>query len=306
MSKVSIIMPAFNVEKYIARSIESVVMQTYPDWELIVIDDGSTDATASIVADLKGKENRIKYYYQENKKLPAARNTGIAHATGEWIAFLDADDLWEPNKLSVQFKYIKEVVADVYFSGGYSMDENDKTIAEYKTIYGSFTGIEIYKLLFFQNPIPVLSVIMKRSWVMKVGPQDETLICEDWDYWLRLGYSGAKFYGIDEKLFRYRINPQGISSKVLQMRIGECSALYKNLDYSLFTNEEIEKIRQRFDTLIKYIIDSLFSSHNTQLVPYYLNLLAEIKGGSKYKYAELIFNLLGAKSRRPVNFILYH
>lgn len=306
---ISIIMPAYNAAKYITQSIESVIAQTFMDWELIVVNDGSTDETESIIKKMQKQDKRIHYFYQSNKKQAAARNLGISYSKSKWIAFLDADDLWESTKLAIQVKVTEEVDSDVFFTGGYVIDANGKILSEYNTIFGSYTGIEIYKKLYFYNPVPVLSVMVKRSWIVKVGQQDEDLRiagCEDWDYWVRLAYNNARFYGINELLFKYRTNPDGTTRNILQMKIAECSALYKNVDLNLFSSNEKNKVKQRFDNLIKFIINGLYKSNRIQLVPYYLDLVEKINGGSKYRFAKLILRLFGAISRRPVNFILYH
>src|SRR5262249_61710555 len=101
---VSIIMPAYNAGKYIADSIQSVLAQTYSDWELIVVDDGSTDNTATVVQQFVTRDSRIKYFFQENGRLGKARNTGIKNASGSLIAFLDSDDLWLETQLELSFQ----------------------------------------------------------------------------------------------------------------------------------------------------------------------------------------------------------
>ena len=101
----SVVIPAYNAEKFIDDAIQSVLGQTYTDYELIVVDDGSTDKTPLIV---KGYENSVRCIQQENKGLSAARNTGIEHATGKWVAFLDADDTWHAEKLSKQFASVQK------------------------------------------------------------------------------------------------------------------------------------------------------------------------------------------------------
>src|SRR5690554_7062338 len=109
MNKVSIIMPAFNAENYIARSIQSVLNQTYKDFELIIINDKSTDNTISIVNDFERKDQRIKVIdLKENQGVAQARNHGIKASTGRFIAFLDSDDLWHSDKLSKQIHFMLE------------------------------------------------------------------------------------------------------------------------------------------------------------------------------------------------------
>src|SRR5882762_3527509 len=101
MTRVSVIVPAYNAARYLRAAIDSVVSQTYADWELILIDDGSTDETRSVVHSYVATLGmKLRYVYQSNRGLPAARNTGIQWAQGEFIAILDADDVWLPARLA--------------------------------------------------------------------------------------------------------------------------------------------------------------------------------------------------------------
>src|SRR2546423_988247 len=95
---VSIVVPAYNAEKYLEETIQSVIAQTYPNWQLVIVDDGSTDNTAEIVKSWALRDKRIFYYYQTNQRMASARNNGIRRATGKYIAFLDADNIFLPNK----------------------------------------------------------------------------------------------------------------------------------------------------------------------------------------------------------------
>lgn len=106
--KISIIMPAYNGAKYIETTIKSIQAQTYVDWELLVISDGSTDETVAIVQKLMESDTRIKCYEQENAGVSAARNTGLDKATGKYISFLDADDLWEPSILAKLYEAMQK------------------------------------------------------------------------------------------------------------------------------------------------------------------------------------------------------
>lgn len=113
----SVIMPAFNAEKTIGKAIDSVLAQSAGDWELIVIDDGSADATAAVVAAYTERCDAVRYYRQENAGPGAARNTGMAHSRGEYICFLDSDDYWEPDFLSLIGAKIDEKAYDLIFYG---------------------------------------------------------------------------------------------------------------------------------------------------------------------------------------------
>src|SRR6266849_561888 len=127
---VSIVMPAYNAEKRIAESIRSVLDQTYPNWELIVVDDGSTDRTADVVRGFVSSDSRIKYIFQPNGGQASARNTGVRNSGGDLTAFLDADDLWLPAKLGLQVKAMEETNADVVSSSGFVFGEEGIEVNE--------------------------------------------------------------------------------------------------------------------------------------------------------------------------------
>jgi glycosyltransferase involved in cell wall biosynthesis len=208
--RVSITMPAYNAERYIAEAIESILAQTYRSWELIVTDDGSLDHTAEIVEAFSVRDRRIRCIRQKNSGLSVARNSGIKLTTGEFVAFLDADDLWMPEKLALQVQAIVQLESDLIFSDGFLFKDNDTTneSVSFGTIQGRFTGAEIFPLLFTNNRIPILSVLVRRSALDKVKLFNESLVgcegCEDYDLWMRLAEDGAVFYGMPQHLVRYR------------------------------------------------------------------------------------------------------
>src|SRR6185369_2448604 len=172
---VSIVMPAYNAGKYIADSIESVLAQTYSDWELIVVDDGSTDDTASVVHDFMKRERRVRYVYQENGRLGKARNTGIRDSRGDLIAFLDSDDLWIETKLELQLRALREQNADLVYCNAYVFTD-DNPLDETKKLQssiGKFSGQAFYDSLVVQNQIPVLTVLVKKAALESVGLFEE-------------------------------------------------------------------------------------------------------------------------------------
>lgn len=238
---VSIIMPAFNAAAHIRDSIMSVLEQTYRNWELIVIDDGSTDDTARIVREYQKLDNRISYTYQQNKRLGAARNAGLRQSNGKYIAFLDSDDLWLSEKLELQVQAINRHAVDLVFSDGYMMIDGTTSLEDYPTVSGLFQGSAMFRLQFACNYIPVLSVLLRSEWVARTGFQGEDLEifgCEDWDYWLRMARAGAVFLGMPEKLFKYRVHAGGMSRRIPIMKLAEFTALYNNIDYRYLGKDE--------------------------------------------------------------------
>jgi teichuronic acid biosynthesis glycosyltransferase TuaG len=241
----SVIMPAYNASRFIDEAIRSVIAQVFQDWELIIINDGSTDGTKQLAEQYAG-DPRIKIFTQENKGLGAARNTGMAKAKGSLICFLDADDSWLNHKLLLQHRFIlNNPGVDVLFTDGYTFDQkiNHRLYYHFGVATGQFTGAEMYRMLYRQNCIPVLSVCVKKEWCEKAGMQDEfTRGAEDWDYWLRLAACGAVFFGMSERLFNYRIHEHNMSAHVVEQQTFSVLILIKNYKKQLMP----DKVRNAF------------------------------------------------------------
>lgn len=212
---VSVIMPAYNVQQYISESIESVLAQTYQNWELIVMDDGSTDGTAETVKKYL-QDKRIKYFYQENAKQSEARNNAIAKSNGEFIAFLDSDDLWLSEKLEISVREIQSGAYDLLFTDTYYFDDDSeypfaslKLGGVVENIYEGREGI----LTFLEcNRIPNLTVVVKKETLLKAGDFIKIAAAEEYDMWLRLLYNGAVFKAIAAPLSSYRMRANSITA----------------------------------------------------------------------------------------------
>ncbi|OGL46001.1 MAG: hypothetical protein A2W05_01200 [Candidatus Schekmanbacteria bacterium RBG_16_38_10] len=206
---VSIIIPTFNCRKYIRHAIESALAQTYKNIEIIVVDDGSTDNTREEIEDLIS-EKGISYIYQANKGLPGARNTGIKHSSGEYLVFLDSDDVILPEKITTQVSFIKEHpdVCLVYSRYQYFKNDNPDDVVSHP--YALLRG-HLYKELIRANFFIVHSVLVKKECVEKVGGFDESFMAfEDWDLWIRMAESGCQFDYIDEILCLCRLRPDSM------------------------------------------------------------------------------------------------
>jgi len=215
---VSVIMPAYNSERYIADSIQSVLDQTYSNWELLVVDDGSTDKTADVVRQFAAHDSRVKYFFQQNGHQAKARNTAIAHASGTLLAFLDSDDLWLPEKLERQLQTLDATNVDVVYSNGVVIYEPGAAPGptDFPVVAGTVEGSRMLDLLLLLNFIPVQSVVARSEIVRDAGLFDESLSfngCEDYELWLKLAAHGAVFHGMSEHLIKYRRHPMATTHK---------------------------------------------------------------------------------------------
>jgi glycosyltransferase involved in cell wall biosynthesis len=211
---VSIIMPVYNGEKYIKQAIECVLDQSYQNWELIIVDDGSIDNTANIISTFG--DSRIHYYFQENRGEAAARNTGIGQMNGEYMAFLDADDLYLSNALDDMVSYLDgHPQYGSIFSDGYICDQNGKQLMRLTEIRpGIFTGNILNPLVVTPSVITVPVCTMTRtSSIRKYDMHFDTennLIGTDWDFWIHLAVNEGFGY-LDKLTCKYRIHQTNIT-----------------------------------------------------------------------------------------------
>jgi glycosyltransferase involved in cell wall biosynthesis len=227
MKKVSVIIPVYKVEKYIAATVQSVLNQTYENFELLIIDDGSPDRSIEICQQFT--DARIKIIRQPNRGVAAARNTGIRQAEGEYIALLDADDLWVPQKLEKHVEHLdNSPEVGVSFCRSAFIDPEDKPLGIYQiTKLKDITPLD----LFCRTPIGNGSVpVIRREVFEGIRFQDnlygvtedfyfdddrELHPSEDVECWLRMMIQTEwKIEGIPEALTLYRVNPQGHSAQL--------------------------------------------------------------------------------------------
>ena len=203
---VSVIVPCYNQTEYLPDALESVFNQTYENWECIIVNDGSTDGTKNIALDYQLEDNRIKYLYQRNGKQGKARNFGISKSKGDYIAFLDADDIWMNNKLEIQLIYLfANPKIDLLFSQGYLLD--GRIIENLDVIVKSLWNVKDIPLLIEGNKIPLLSVIVKVKALIIVdcfNESEKVQYGEDYYLWLKLLSRNFNFISIEERLFFYR------------------------------------------------------------------------------------------------------
>jgi teichuronic acid biosynthesis glycosyltransferase TuaG len=209
---VSIVMPAYNCEKYVIEAINSVLAQTYRNWELLVLDDGSKDNTLRIIEEFSQKDSRIKALPNgKNMGVSATRNRGIELASGDWIAFLDSDDMWEPEKLEKQFEIVEKEAAEFLFTGSSYVNEEGEP---YKGIFEVPEKIT-YKKLRNQNVISCSSVLIKKKYFENIKMEKDEMH-EDYAVWLRVLKLGIKAFGVNEPLLIYRISKNSKSGNKMK------------------------------------------------------------------------------------------
>lgn len=199
---VSVIMPAYNAGKYISEAIRSVLSQSFRNWELLVVDDRSADDTAEKAESFCAYDPRVRLYRGEkNVGAKRSRDFALKMARGEWIAYLDADDCWESDKLQKQLEFAKEKNAEFTYTASSFMNERGEP-------YGWIMNVPEaigYRELLKQNLISCSSIMVKKSLLLYNVPSGDGTH-EDYALWLTLLKRGVRAYGLDLPLLRYRIS----------------------------------------------------------------------------------------------------
>ena len=256
---ISVIMSVYNGETYLKEAIESVINQTFKNWELIVINDCSTDSTAQILEELSSRDERIKVHPNEvNLKLPTSLNKAISLCEGKYIARMDADDICLPQRLEKQFKFMEEhsdvalsscrfmtVKNGVYMSGGAGGRCDNKALRA---------------MLLVANPILHPGVICKAE-VMKKFNYDTSLTCtEDLELWTRMAMANLKIEILPECLLFYRLHYKQITSTTLERQHTEVLKI-QNKFYSSILKEMDEEMQ-------KFYISGIYFKENADIKKY--------------------------------------
>jgi len=239
MPKVSVIIPTYNREPYIESTIQSVLDQTYTDFEIIIVDDGSTDNTKKRLEKFRGK---IKIISQKNSERAVSRNNGIKNSNGKYIALVDSDDIWIKDKLERQVTILDEN-KDIILCYGHSLRINDKgeKIIKAKRQTQGFSG-DVFENLLIRNFIVSATPLLRReSFEATSGFQTRYIPYEDWEFWIRLSLIG-KFYFLNEPLAYYRIHEEQSVKQARAEKIEEVTTSLLNDSYKLKKiNESIKK-----------------------------------------------------------------
>jgi teichuronic acid biosynthesis glycosyltransferase TuaG len=208
MPLVSIIMPSWNVERFIEETIHSVQTQTFQDWELLIVDDCSTDRTPQLVEAIAERDPRVKLIRQPKNGGPAlARQASIDHAQGRFLAFLDSDDLWLPSKLERQIAFTREKHAALSYTAFRRIDETGSTTGRLIEVPASLD----YDHLLKNTAIATLTTLVDREIAGEVAMKNEGY--DDFCLWLSILKPGHTAFGLNEDLARYRIRGSSVSSR---------------------------------------------------------------------------------------------
>lgn len=278
---VSVVVPVYNGEKYVAEAVASILSQSHSNLDIVLVDDGSTDASLGILKDFELRDSRVQVLQKSNGGLSSARNFGMRAAKGEYIAFLDADDIWLPHKIERQLNLlIQSKDAGLVYCDNIYIDSvgNEIDVGGFRldpTIQG-----QVFSELVKANKVcgSGSGVLVPQSVFREVGEFDEKLrACEDWDMWLRISrkYS-IKF--VADVLVKIRIHPDQMQSSTDKMFLARLTMFLKHAD-SGFGSESFElKIKDSLTQSLTYKRYRLLIDSNGALAA---KLLAIVGNNSK-------------------------
>ncbi|MGA1863692.1 MAG: glycosyltransferase family 2 protein [bacterium] len=275
--KVTCIITTFNRANYLKQAIDSVLAQDYGMFELIVVDDGSTDDTASIV---KGYGTQLKYIFQHNKGASAARNLGLEMAEGEYIAYLDSDDLWEPRKLSIQTRFLDQntdfplcYTQEIWYRKGVRVNPGYK--------HRKYSGHIFTKCL----PLCIISpssAMIRRKALEDLGGFDEVLpAAEDYDLWLRITAAQPVYFIPIPLIIKRGGHQDQLSRKVINLDKYRIHALVKILSRRTLSSENQWAAWQELSGKCRIYGNGCNKHGRSEEADFYINLPQKILSGLK-------------------------
>jgi glycosyltransferase involved in cell wall biosynthesis len=219
MPRVSVIVPAYNAAVYLPDAIESVIRQTYTDWEIVVVDDGSVDNTRTVVGSYIARlQDKLQYVYQPNRGLPAARNTAIRHSRGEFIALLDADDLCMPRRLELSVAALDRNPRAGLVHGRIARIDAAGNLVDQPVIDSRYLSGNIKRHIYSRRAhLSCCTVMYRKECISIAGYFDETMrATEDRDMWFRIAEKFEVAF-VDEILSQYRLSPFAMSKDLGRM-----------------------------------------------------------------------------------------
>jgi len=230
LSVISVVIPAFNSATVIADALTSVQRQTFHDLEIIVVDNGSTDQTVKIVEDFAERDGRIKLFHEPKSSSGCARNTAARHASGEWLAFLDADDIWLPEKLASQLELATAAPHTNLLFTNFIFWDGQRDLTPASPPGWRLREGDTLKELIFTNLYLTSTVMLRRETFLAVGGFGEDLrYSQDWDLWLRVATHGLSARGLIQPLTRYRRWKGNVTNQRVRTILSDSRVVAKHL-----------------------------------------------------------------------------
>lgn len=276
---ISVVLPVYNADKYLESAIDSVLLQTHDNFELIIINDGSSDNSLLILEEYAKKDKRIKLINRENKGLVASLNEGINTAKGKYIARMDADDISLPNRFEKQIELLESKNIDICGCHYLLVDEqNNINGLNLTSLSHDMCFLSLASKVPFAHP----SIMMRKEFLKEnnlLYGQSNYKIAEDFDLWMRMYEKGAKFGNVNDILFRYRILDNSLS-KVNSIGLAKDT---KNMSDNFFKNNKNELIK-----VLKSLPENLNDEENGLIVRVIFKLLIKSLNFSVLKYLKNI------------------
>ena len=295
--KFSVVIPVYNREKELPKCIESVLSQTYKDFEIVIVDNGSTDNSKDIVQSYINQDSRVKYFWQENSGSPAgSRNTGIKNALGEWVAFLDSDDYWYETKLEEVCQKIDNL-SDEYIAISHYEDKEIDGIKVVTLEHGkNISDLPYDELLFKGNSLSTSAMTVRKEKLLEVGLFDtrkDYFAVEDYDMWMRLAKVG-KFAYIHKTLGVFSISGSNMSGNIELINNNLKTLVLNHIDNLSIDNKE--KLKKIHSSRIDYYKGRSYQLNGqmSKAIPILFHSIVEYPLCIK-KYISLFFALLGIK-----------
>lgn len=256
-SKVSVIVPCYNQAQFLAETLDSVLVQTYENWECIIVNDGSTDNTEVIAKEYCNKDNRFIYHKKENGGLSSARNAGLNIAQGDYVQFLDSDDILLPNKFEYQIRAMETDKSDVCVChhSMFTTDINQTWENAFSTCIYDFT---YQNFIYNWGPnfiIAIHSGLFRLSFLQShnIHFDERIRALEDWLFWTKIACEGASFSELKDKLALYRTHISSMSHDHSYMMNNAVKAYFCMYE-SLSNNEKQEFMHRGINKLISYVL----------------------------------------------------
>ena len=295
IAKVSVVVPAYNISTYIADALKSLEKQTFRDFEVLIVDDGSTDNTAEIVQSFCQRDSRFRLLKKQNGGLASARNYGIARAKGEYIALLDGDDIYLPDKLASHVTQLdrRSDIGVVYSASRAIRDDGKPTLM---VLSGKPIKSDPLEALLCKNFLGHGSNgVFRRCIVDEIGGFDETLpSCEDLDFWLRVALTRRwDFYRVPKVLCGYRVRPSGLSFNVEKMRQNHEKVLQQAKERS---NELVRPILPTaYAYMYRYLARLSLTGGDEQQAHYYIDRALAVDASIFYRDWRSLLTLISVK-----------